>query len=576
MALTANINSNTSGFDKGIAKVRRDIKSLDNIGSRISLGSFTGTLGANIASSVVSGITAGIATIGRIGLDFTTQSISKAMDLETATMQFEVFLKSAEAAADLVTDIKRTAATTPFEFPELADASKALISAEVSQNDVISTLRMLGDIASGTGADLAELAKIYGQVKTKGILQTERFNQFLDRSINLTKALAQVTGVTEEEIGDLMSSGQISFADFNKAMQSLVTSGGMFESMMIKLSTTTEGKLSSMRDAFSDMQKAFGTPLLPSIKTASDELSKTFAKFTPELEAIGSRLGAVFVNLAKDSSDMNKFGEKLTDLVAEAVFKGLTIGLKSLGKTALRFWDKRVAGVQSFQLEQRRAFDSERAFKLMTQAEQTTNKAEQQKLIAEAQKILSSKYTEFKPSDSALGRGTQRSVYGMIYDDEVRALKDAQELADRFKNGAPKAFKLQDRGVMLPEEASIRKQEIDQYARRLAKGDLGVFKNLALTEVGPNWAIKLAADLNEARRIPFDRKTGRQELPITNILGKPGYKLDERAFNVANEISTLLPPDKSAGQVDKSPELLEDIREILQKTYTQKRNSTFQ
>ena len=150
---------------------------------------------------------------------------------------------------------------------------------------------MLGDIAAGTGADLSELAKIYGQVKTKGILQTERFNQFLDRSINLTKALAKVTGSAESEIGDLMSSGEVSFSDFNKAMQSLVTSGGTFENMMIKLSSTTEGKMSTMKDAYSEMQKAFGKPLLPSIQSALDELTKTFEALEPELSAAGERFG---------------------------------------------------------------------------------------------------------------------------------------------------------------------------------------------------------------------------------------------------------------------------------------------
>lgn len=295
MALTANINSNTSGFDKGIAKVRRDIKSLDNIGSKITLGSFAGSFAGGIAgtvgSAVLSGITTAFNTAGRLGLDFTLQSISKAMDIETATMQFEVFLKSAKAAEDVVASIKKTSATTPFEFPGLADAAKALIAAEVPQTDLISTLRMLGDIAAGTGADLSELAKIYGQVKTKGILQTERFNQFLDRSINLTKALAKVTGTAEEEIGDLMSSGEVSFTDFNKAMQSLVTSGGTFENMMIKLSSTTEGKMSTMKDSYSEMQKAFGKPLLPSIQSALDELTRTFEALEPELQAAGQRLG---------------------------------------------------------------------------------------------------------------------------------------------------------------------------------------------------------------------------------------------------------------------------------------------
>ena len=170
-------------------------------GSLISAGGtllkFTGATAA---------ISASIAAISGL-----SEGFKLAANFEQTSVAMETMLGSADKAQQVLGDLKKFAASTPFHFPELADSAKQLSAFGVDADQIVPTLKMLGDIAAGTGKPVAELADLYGKVKVNGKLSGEEIRQFTSAGIPLTQLLGQQMGKTTEQVKGMIEAGQIGF-----------------------------------------------------------------------------------------------------------------------------------------------------------------------------------------------------------------------------------------------------------------------------------------------------------------------------------------------------------------------------
>ncbi|HEX8348646.1 MAG TPA: tape measure protein [Hymenobacter sp.] len=213
--------------------------------------SFLSALSPSLAFTAVQGITSafssGLSTIG----SSLSSGFSLANSLETTQVAFETLLGSGEAASKMLSDLKSFAASTPFEFPELADAARKLVAFGVDAKDVQGSLRQIGDIAAGVGAPIGALSELFGKAKTAGTLYAEDINQLVGRGIPVIQEFAKQLGVSESEVKKMASEGKITFANLEKAFGDLTKEGGKFGGMMAKQSGTMSGLLSTLSDNFS-------------------------------------------------------------------------------------------------------------------------------------------------------------------------------------------------------------------------------------------------------------------------------------------------------------------------------------
>ena len=136
----------------------------------------------------------------KAGLEFDQQ-------IQNNTVAFTTMLKDAGQAKDLMQELKDFAASTPYEFPEIAASGKELLAFGFSAKEIQPNLTMLGDIASGIGMNIGDLAEIYGKARVQGRLFGEDIDQLTARGIPITKALADTMGVTQSQIKELVSEG---------------------------------------------------------------------------------------------------------------------------------------------------------------------------------------------------------------------------------------------------------------------------------------------------------------------------------------------------------------------------------
>lgn len=174
--------------------------------------------------------------------------VALSAQLEQTETQFKTLLGSSDAAKKKIDELQSFAASTPFQFNGLAESAKTLLAFGTSNEQVVPTLKVLGDVAAASGNQVGELANIYGKVKARGSLMTEQLDQFNERAIPVGSKLAEMFGKTEAEIREMASKGQISFGDLQSAMQSMTEKGGIAFDGMKSQSTTLGGLWSTLKD----------------------------------------------------------------------------------------------------------------------------------------------------------------------------------------------------------------------------------------------------------------------------------------------------------------------------------------
>ncbi|HEV7299260.1 MAG TPA: tape measure protein [Tepidisphaeraceae bacterium] len=235
-SLWVGLTGNVSGLSKSFGGAIGTIKGL--------AGSVAGAGGKLLA---LTGIGAGVAG-AFAAVKGAASGISLAADLEQTGVAFETMLGSADAAGAMMEQLKSFAASTPFEFPEIANATKSLLNAGVGAGEMTDKLRMLGDISAGSGKPLNELVAIFAKIKNTGRLQGDTLAQLAEGGVPVYKALSKQMGVSTESIGQMVSEGKVSFAELETALGSLTAAGGIYEGMTLKQSRTLGGLWSTLTD----------------------------------------------------------------------------------------------------------------------------------------------------------------------------------------------------------------------------------------------------------------------------------------------------------------------------------------
>lgn len=226
--------------------------------------------------------------------------VTLADNLEQAKIAFTTMLWSEEKAIAMLQDLSNFAAKTPFELPEVRQNAKQLLAMGVSAENIIPTLKALGDAAAGTGADMTRLAMNYGQVITQGHLTGRELRDFLVNGIPLLDELAKNAGKSKEEIQNMISSGQISANDVTKAFETMTSEGGEFEDLMYKQSATFTGLWSNFQDQLSQMGERIGAELLPTLKKAISWFSERIENNSEEIEYFAWQIFDTVVTLGED------------------------------------------------------------------------------------------------------------------------------------------------------------------------------------------------------------------------------------------------------------------------------------
>lgn len=205
-------------------------------------------------------------------------------EMEQLNVSFKTMLGSQAAATAMMEDIKNFSATTPFEMPEVAKASKQLLAFGIEQKKVISSLRMLGDVGSGIGAPIGDLAYLFGTIKTQGRAMTMDINQFANRGIPIWDELSKITGKNSLQLRKYVEEGKIGFPQIEQAFANMSGAGGKFFNLMEEQSATSAGKLSNTMDKLKEVMNKLFLKAQPAINNMIAGFGKWMDKIIPTVE----------------------------------------------------------------------------------------------------------------------------------------------------------------------------------------------------------------------------------------------------------------------------------------------------
>lgn len=200
---------------------------------------------------------AGVFAVAKLK-EYVTEVAKVRGEFQQLEIAFNTMLGSKAQADALMSQLIKTAATTPFNMGDIANSAKQLLAYGVEAEKVNETLIRLGDIAAGLSIPINDLAYLYGTTMVQGRLYTQDLNQFLGRGIPLTAELAKQFGVTESKVKTLVTEGKVGFPEVEKAIIALTSEGGKFGGLMEAQSKSITGQISNLEDAVEQMFNEIG------------------------------------------------------------------------------------------------------------------------------------------------------------------------------------------------------------------------------------------------------------------------------------------------------------------------------
>lgn len=274
--LTVAIAADAAAFHTELSKVQQ------------SLGGLQRTV--NIASTVIAAAFMGI------GVAAATMGLKFAADLEQAKIGFTTMLGSAMKADVYLRDMQEFAKRTPFEFPELLDASRRMIAFGFASEDVLPMLTDIGDAVAAMGAGGEAVQRVtyaLGQMSTAGRVNAQDMMQLTSVGIKAWQYLADAAGKSVAEVRKLAEEGML---DSRVAIQVILA--GMrkdFAGAMEAQSRTFLGLMSTLKDAARISLGRIMEPLLVAFKDAATYLESWTGQvaFDEWVENATAQLGKV-------------------------------------------------------------------------------------------------------------------------------------------------------------------------------------------------------------------------------------------------------------------------------------------
>lgn len=198
----------------------------------------------------------------------TTQFVKQLADIrgqyEMTERSLQILTDSAQKGTEIFNQLSTMALNSPFTTMQLTDAARQLSALGFEANELVSTVKRLGDISAAVGAPIDRISYALGQVQTYGYLTSLQARTFMRMGIPLVKALAEEYSkleghvVTTGDVFQRMKERAISYNDVMRVVNRMTDEGGRFFDYQAKVSETLHVQLSNLSLAWQNMLNNIG------------------------------------------------------------------------------------------------------------------------------------------------------------------------------------------------------------------------------------------------------------------------------------------------------------------------------
>lgn len=272
-------------------------------------------------------------------------------EIEQLQTSFEVMTGSAEKAKDVIAELTKLGAETPFETKDLAKVTQLLMNYGLTANDAIDKMKMLGDIAQGSAEKMDRIAMAYGQMSSAGKVQLEDIKQMIEAGFNPLQEISQTTGESMASLYDRISKGTISVDEITASMKRSTSVGGKYFQSMEKQSKTLSGQISTLKDNFSqfagviskDTTNAISNDFLPAINDMIGEMQSAFSE--DGIKGMAEAFGEGITNLLLMIVERTPEIAETAILVIQSFIQGIQDNLPMITQSAVSIMSTLINGI---------------------------------------------------------------------------------------------------------------------------------------------------------------------------------------------------------------------------------------
>lgn len=309
-------------FNREIAQTEGEINRMTGQNS----GGGFGGMARSIAGAFAIG---GVIEFGRSIVD-TTAEFQKYEAVLTNT------LGSQTAAKNIMADITKFAAATPFEIGELTEAYVKLKNRGLDPN--IEMLSQIGDLAASQGKSFEQVSEAVMDAPVKQFIrlqeslgidvQTLKGGMLKFTGLGVTKIIKDDPKVIKDTVLELSKLPQVAGS-------------------MASISETTGGQISNLSDAFTTLKKEIGTAFLPVIKSSISGLGGMIGAFRSTIKFIQDYSTAFkLAGIAIGSAIVFQKTFALVNNLSLISLKSMTAGLRAMVVTLMANpWAAAIAGI---------------------------------------------------------------------------------------------------------------------------------------------------------------------------------------------------------------------------------------
>lgn len=255
------------------------------------------------------------------------EKIRKALEkmAQEAASDLDKFQQKLDAIR-LQEKLSEFAGTSLIDSTQISMAASVLNRFSASNDEVITSLTALGEIATATDGDLAELAITYSRIKVAGTASMESLNSLMSQGVPIVKELTRSLNLTEEQVLELARDGKISFADIDRALQNLTTGTGEFADATKKAALKIPVDAEVIEDAFEEIEEA-----VVEVEEQVEEMVDTAEKELSHFQRLANNinLSAIGNGIRSAGAGIMSFGTMLT--------AGVTTPIIGAGVASVKF-----------------------------------------------------------------------------------------------------------------------------------------------------------------------------------------------------------------------------------------------
>lgn len=276
-------------------------KSIDAVQNKFStLGIMGITVIANLTNTVVN--------YAKKAVSFLTGSvvqggIRRAMNIENARFQLHGLLNDLEQEQLILDNVNEAVKGTAYGYDSAASAAAQFAASGIrGGNEMYKYLRGIAGVAAMTNSTYEDIAQIFTRVAGQGRVMANDLNSLASRGINAAAVIANLKGITEEELRDLVSKGQLSFSEFASMMDDA------FGEHAKKANETFTGSISNIKAALARVGALFVEPIIKQ----NSPFVQLFNEIRKQIDVIKEEIGPLATSV---TGFFNGVASSLTEIV---------------------------------------------------------------------------------------------------------------------------------------------------------------------------------------------------------------------------------------------------------------------